>query len=207
MFRFLLFVILLMLALSLPAQPDLRLVTASSYTPIHNLDEADDFECHGCCRGNSATRLSSSSTLRAQGAHQYEVAGLADNSLETAWIEGNKGDGIGEYIRFDLPFDRAFEQAAEGAYHYPNAFYIANGYQKHHQAFWHNSRVKRLKMYVNDIAFCYIDLLDTAGIQLAKTGLMEYLGLDKGVVSIKLEIVSVYPGKKYRDTAISELFW
>ncbi|MEM9261610.1 MAG: hypothetical protein AAGA62_18360, partial [Bacteroidota bacterium] len=168
MLRFLFFVFLLLLALTLPAQDDLRVVTASLHWP-HDLQEITDFEFHGCCRGNNGQDKRASSTLASQNGHHYGVDQLADNDIKTAWVEAAQGDGVKEFLRFKLPYDKAYRDAADGAHFFPNAFYLANGYQKSQQAFLENNRVRRLKMYVNGVAFCYLDLLDQPGVQILET--------------------------------------
>lgn len=198
------FILLLPVTL-LSAQSDLKIIQAQLVETYE--EHLKDTELHYCCQGFSAENLSASSTLKSQSSNQYHLNNLGDNDSQTAWIEGASDSGIGEFIEFDYAYDIAFAQAADGAVHYKDEWQILNGYQKSRQTWRDNGRVKRLKMYINEVAFCYIDLLDELGVQAIDLGFLDYLDKDKSTIHIKLEIKEVYPGYKYMDTALSEIIW
>lgn len=103
----------------------------------------------------------------------YCAHNLLDGDPETAWVEGNKGYGIGESFNIDL------------AYALPEKIEIRNGYQKSETVFKKNSRVKSIKLtlfagfhlpgHVTEIAYGYyakqigdekiIELRDAMGTQ------------------------------------------
>ncbi len=187
------------------AQSELRTVQASLIKTYEEYQE--DQELHYCCQGFSGVDLTVSSTLKSQADNAYDVANLGDNKGETAWIEGAKGNGVGEFIQFEYAYDIAYAEAAEGAFNYKDDWKILNGYQKSLQTWRENGRIKRLKMYINGVAFCYVNLLDQPGIQAVALGFLGYLDKDKDKIRIKLEIIEVYAGDKYSDTALSEILW
>lgn len=161
----------------------------------------------GCCKGFCAEHLIASSTLTNQGENSYAVDMLKDDACQTAWVEGVNGDGIGEYLEFEYRYDIAYEQSAEYSCKYADAFLIANGYQKSETSFFENNRVKKLKMYINGKAYCWIKLKDEMGVQKLNLRFIKKLGKKTNTIKIKFEIAEVYKGTKYNDTAISEIFW
>jgi len=64
----------------------------------------------------------------------YGVRNLFDNNPATAWVEGVKGYGSGEYFFLDM------------GYTLPKKLAIRNGYQKSESVFKKNSRVKSAKI-------------------------------------------------------------
>lgn len=132
--------------------------------------------------------IKASSILKASGNNTYGTSNLSDDNPQTAWVEGRSDYGIGEYIEFNRAGDD---------------MRIYNGYQKNEASFYNNSRVKTFKVYLDDNFVGNILLNDKPGqqnINIAQFGVESY-------ETIKLEIKEVYPGKKWKDTAISELFW
>jgi hypothetical protein len=130
----------------------------------------------------ATTSLKSSSTTT------YGVENLSDDNPQTAWVEGKDDYGIGESIEF----------CCGGT-----SLVIYNGYQKSQTAYSDNSRVKTLKVYFDDTFAGYLALNDAPNAQrfeLTEFGVEDF-------EKIRLEIDEVYPGKKWKDTAISELFY
>jgi hypothetical protein len=88
---------------------------------------------------------------------------------------------------------------------------VFNGYCKSESIWKANSRVKRLKMYYNDIPVCIVELADTWQHQSFDIGKFflsnQYpeapFQLSNGS-SLKFEIMDIYEGDKYKDVAISE---
>lgn len=146
----------------------------------------------GCAIG---WEFDASSSLPAQGGNFYSPSNLGDYSLSSAWVEGVKGYGVGEKITItikgspdqkDIPF---------------TGLDVVNGYAKSRQAWQANSRVKTLKLVHNGQPRFLIHLLDTRTPQSVALPGMRVSGGD----ILTLEIVEVFPGDKYQDTAISEI--
>lgn len=159
-----------------------------------------------------------SSALKPHGENVYDKNSISDLSYKTAWVEGVKGYGIGECATFEFP---------------PlnpriNEVIIANGYIKDKKTWKNNSRVKQLKMYLNDSLYAILNLQDvyaeqsfvvpTIGfsprkhipaIYRTKEGVLmnERNGEIVPPIIIKFQISAVYKGDKYDDTAITEIYF
>ncbi|MDR2475943.1 MAG: hypothetical protein LBD45_08815 [Bacteroidales bacterium] len=138
--------------------------------------------------------MHASSTLSSAGGNTYTVDNLWDDDVRTAWVEGVKGYGIGEYIVFDFP---------EGS---PRATdcNIVNGYAKSEKTWKNNSRVKTLNVYENDKLVAIVNLKDKRCVQNFP---LENHRQQREAMQLKFVITEVYKGDKYDDTAISELIF
>ena len=142
-----------------------------------------------CMMCDMYQNVKTSSTLKASGSSSYAADNLSDDNPQTAWVEGKADYGIGEFVTFNV----------EGT----DQMHIYNGYQKSKASFYNNSRVKTFKVYFDNKYVGDLLLNDKPGqqqVNLSEFGIESYK-------TIKLEIKEVYPGKKWKDTAISELFF
>jgi len=181
------------------------------YKRFEGLGEAEmvwvDFEV---IKSTSQLKHTSDSGDGISGDEYYGFKKLTDGDPRTAWVEGVSGSGIGE--GFIVDNSAFFESYLE----------IYNGYQKNPKTWKENSRVKKLKLYANDIPLCFIELEDVMGPQaldLREVG----IGVDEsgemvfGYPFFKsllekdfsepvfFEIVEIYKGTKYSDVCISEI--
>ena len=166
-----------------------------------------------------------SSALSPQKNNNYNHTSISDLSYATAWVEGVKGDGIGETIEFNFPAQHPRITAIK----------IANGYIKDKTTWKNNSRVKQLKVCVNNKEFVILNLKDvyaeqifeipTIGYEITYRGVTkdgksyykyrdekgnQFKSYNKEIESgdtIRFEIISVYKGDKYDDTAITEIYF
>lgn len=158
--------------------------------------------CSWYCGGNLGVQTASS-YLPSQGSNTYSASNAHDLNFKTAWVEGVEGYGIGEYIEYELPPDNPRI----------NQVIIANGYVKSEAAWLNNSRVKKLKMYINGEAYAFLNLSDSRSEQTFSVDNIGYSdrrnpGLEsKPSWKIRFEIVEVYKGKKYDDVAIAEIYF
>jgi len=141
-----------------------------------------------------------SSFLPPNGPNIYGPKTGNDYDISTAWVQGKPGYGIGEAITFSFP-EKYFSGSSLDEGVDMRGFMVFNGYAKSDAAWKANSRVKRFKLYLNDIPVCTIKLLDTKLMQNAGFPVIYIKPGDR----VKLEILDVYPGDKYKDTAISEI--
>lgn len=133
-----------------------------------------------------------SSTLKSQGSKNYRATNLRDWNHETAWVEGVKGHGIGQWIEY-----QGIDDEEEPIW----AICILNGYVKSDKAWRENGRVKRLKVYCNGKPKCIFELQNSRSLQSFKVeGLF-----GSRVKTLRFEILDVYPGTKFQDTVISEI--
>jgi hypothetical protein len=133
------------------------------------------------------TSADASSVLKATSTNSYRATNLIDGDLATAWEEGAKGPGLGEWVRFE--FSRPLVIAR---------IEIANGCQKDEERFQGNPRVKSMKVEYSNGETTLIDLADTTEPQ-------SISGTDEAVEWVKLTVVSVYEGDQWEDTALSEV--
>ena len=166
--------------------------------------DAEGGGCSWYCGAGDYT-ITTSSELPSNGKISYTSKNLSDLSYKTAWVEGKRGYGIGEIINFSFA----------PAHPRITTLIFANGYVKSKKAWKDNSRVSKLKMYVDNKPFAIIELKDIYAKQLVKLdkplGNSDRKNLDKLKEkenwNIKFEILSVYKGDKYDDTAISEIYF
>lgn len=145
-----------------------------------------------CARNSSRVaggRVCATSVLDPQFGNRYGVTNLLDGNSNTAWVEGAKGDGIGQTLVVE--FDTALK---------PREIALRNGYNKNRSIYTKNGRVKQLTLTTSTG--------ESFRAKLGDRGDWQYLNLEnlgQQVRWISLTIDSVYRGSKYRDTAITEL--
>ena len=158
--------------------------------------ELDHFFSPACswyCGGQIDTVTTSSSLSEkhcAMNAHDFRIT--------TAWVEGATGNGEGEYLTYSFP----------GTCPRITGVLIQNGYTKNKKVWKENGRVKKLLMYYNDNPYAILQLKDTRDCQIFEVGILGYEEKETAPAwSIKFEILEVYPGDKYQDTAITEIYF
>ena len=162
--------------------------TAVDWAEIKRVDEADEdgpgFFYQDCAQG--LWTIDASSTLASQGNKNYKIKNLTDNNPMTAWVEGVKGYGIGEWFEVK-------GITVNGIY---------NGYQSSPSNWKNNSRVRRFKVYVNGEPLCLLDLTDEMGQQQFK---LPFEADWQTHAVFRFEIVDVYRGLKWDDVCISHI--
>ena len=150
--------------------------------------------CSWYC-GGQIDSVTASSAL----ADRYAAEKAHDFSIVTAWVEGVEGNGEGEYIKYAFP----------GTCPRITTVLIHNGYVKNWDVWRNNGRVKKLLMYYNDKPYVILHLQDTANLQSFDVGILghEERSDASPAWSIKFEILEVYPGEKYDDTVITEIYF
>jgi len=159
--------------------------------------------CSWYC-GGGTKGVSGSSFLQSQGTNTYAPSNAHDFSYKNAWVEGVAGYGVGEYLEYS--FGGISPRITE--------IIVVNGYIKSAKAYRSNSRVKKLKVYVDDKPYAILNLRDIRSAQYFK---VEPLGTSdrsdwKAMEALpdwklKFEILEAYKGDKYDDTAISEIYF
>lgn len=149
--------------------------------------------CSWYC-GGGPKKQEASSFLSPQSGNTYIPSNAHDFDLRTAWVEGVKGYGIGEYIEFYFePFSPRV-----------TVIEIYNGYFKSEKAWEDNSRVKKFKLYVNNKPYAILELEDSRAVQRFHVEPLQSKIENKDLV-LKFEIMEVYEGKRWDDVAISEI--
>jgi len=143
--------------------------------------------------GPGPNRVTASSFLPPDSANvDYKPDNLL-GGYRSAWVEGAKGYGIGEYVVFHFPSDS----------YRVTQVYIANGYISSSSMYQNNSRVKKLKMYVEDVPFAILNLEDIRREQIFTFEPIERAHYNPW--TIKFEIMDVYKGAQHDDTAITSI--
>jgi hypothetical protein len=179
----------------LSAAPKVEVTTAAPGEPPAEND-ISTYCSLGCAMG---WQTKASSHLKPQGQNNYDVRKIDDGLVNTAWIEGVKGCGIGETITFTFTKEN-FKEAHLEKINF-NGFLVINGYCKDKITWKENSRVKKIRIEHNNKPRCEAILHDSMNVQTID---LSTIWLRPGD-TIKVTILAVHPGEKYQDTAISEL--
>lgn len=135
--------------------------------------------------------LKDSKTTASSNLKEYSPNLLLDNNKKTAWVEGVKGDGIGEWIKLDFKKDIEISNIA-----------ILNGYGKTVNLYYKNNRVKKVKIEFSNGEHLIKKLIcDMPRIQVIK--LPKFIKTNY----VKLTILEVEKGTEYKDTCISDLYF
>lgn len=145
--------------------------------------------------GGEVDNIVVSSTLRPQGSKNYRATNLYDFDHETAWVEGVKGYGIGQWIEYQGVGGNSIESIR-----------ILNGYVKSDKAWRENARVKYLKVYCNGKPICIFELKNSRTLQSFNVSKLRGIPY-YDIKTFRFEILDVYPGTKYQDTVISEIYF
>lgn len=156
--------------------------------------------CSWYCAG-TIHQIYASSELPPSGGNSYYAGNAHDFQAKTAWIEGKPDYGIGESITYVFDYSNEPDQAEHLGV---NKLLIANGYKKSRVLWKANSRIKKLRMYLNGEFYADIELVDAFEIQTVE---FEPIMFRSGRKELKFEILEVYPGTRYKDTAISLLMF
>lgn len=137
----------------------------------------------------SEGNVTASSTLPPGSA--FSAANLFDSRKEFAWVEGNAaGSGENETLKFE--FDRDVRITA---------VQIWNGYQRSGEHFSANARVRDFVFGASGGSSNTYTLRDS------KAGQKIELSAAISGKTFDLQIKSIYPGKTYKDLAISEILF
>lgn len=140
---------------------------------------------------NARASLCSTSRLLPQSGNSYEPGNMFDGDTSTAWVEGVDGQGVGETITLWSRERMAFNEIS-----------LRNGYTKSTGTYFKNSRVRRVLITTSEGDAMEVNLSDTGEWQTID-GLAQF----GSVTWIALTIDAVFPGDKYEDTAISEIYF
>jgi hypothetical protein len=128
--------------------------------------------------------------------YKYPPENLSSGQLNPPWVEGAKGDGIGEWVTFHYTEES-------------RSFYIFNGYYdpKYPYLFTKNNRIKRFKLEAysefnrTEETFKY-----SQEFELEDTPQIQKIEIPRGYKYFKMIILDVYKGTHYEDTCLSGIF-
>lgn len=162
-----------------------------------NLTIFDDLysgKCSWYC-GGEVKSVKASSCLPSNSKFNYEGKNAHDFNHESVWA--TKGKGIGQSLTYTF----------EGKCPRITTVKILNGHVKTESAWKANSRVKKLRMYYNGKPYAILALEDSRTLQCFDVGTLGFNDSSKSDWTLKFEILEVYPGEKYGDTVIAELYF
>jgi hypothetical protein len=128
--------------------------------------------------------------------YKYPPENLSSGQLNPPWVEGVKGDGIGEWITFYYTEES-------------RSFYIFNGYYdpKYPYLFTKNNRIKRFKLEAySDYNRTEETFRYSQEFELEDTPQIQKVEIPRGYKYFKMIILDVYKGTHYEDTCLSGVF-
>jgi len=134
-----------------------------------------------------------SSELAAQGKTTYSAEHIIDFK-PTAWVEAAAGTGEGESI--SIRYEKLNEDEPI------TNITIYNGFQKSEALYKKNSRIKVVRLHVNGVPAYDLKLIDTMK---GQSFPVEIIPKDPFPVILTFQIISVFPGEQYQDTAITDI--
>ncbi len=143
----------------------------------------------------------SSSELEAGSRYSYSADNICDYDPATSWVEGVRGNGVGEYVSYhmDYYFQKRF-------YMYTiEKFGIINGFAENETLFYSNNRVKTIKLEFKSLENGSF-IPQSVIIELEDIMSMQYYYFDEPVIAktFKIIIEDVYPGSEWDDTCMAE---
>ena len=163
-------------------------------SPVYS--ELYDYSCGWYCGGGPIS-VTASNCLKPVSKLTYKAENAHDFNHTPAWVEGVEGTGKGEFLEYKF----------EGNSPRITTVKIINGYCKNQRTWEQNGRVKSLKMYYNEIPVLTLELEDSPTLQCFNVGTFGEHNPDAPDWTLRFEILDVYPGTKYEDIAISELYF
>ena len=157
-------------------------------------DDLYSGRCSWYC-GGEVKSVTASSCLSPNSKFDYKGENAHDFSHESVWA--TKGKGIGESLTYTF----------EGKCPRITTVKILNGHVKSEEAWKANSRVKKLRVWYNDKPYAILALEDSRSLQSFDVGILGYNDSSKPDWTLKFEVLEVYPGTKYGDTVIAELYF
>lgn len=136
-----------------------------------------------------------SSSLKPELGFRYDAENVLDGRLDTAWVEGVPGTGVGEWVQIEFP---SLTHVSEVS--------VFPGYGKSERLFYRNCRPKLIRVQFMDGHFQFGP---SNAMDLHFEDSMKWLtypvapSIDTN--GVRLTIVEVYPGTAFQDTAISEI--
>ena len=155
--------------------------------------------CSWYC-GAPAITVTASSFLRERDDLKHPANQAHDRSMEKVWCEGVEGTGIGESLTFTF---RTTKENTTGLG--VTSCAIGIGHQGSETLFRENGRPKVLELSLDGVPKALLHLKDIMGLQRFE---IPKLVLERpSEHSLALKIVEVFPGTKFEDTCIAEVYF
>jgi hypothetical protein len=173
------------------------------FIELKNIEPSEDIEIK--FPPKLVNHVSASSQLE-NNSKRYQPNNVSDNNKSTAWVEGKKNAGIGEYLNIDItPYFAGGK--LEGSY-LVKKIGIINGYTKSDDTYKNNNRVKKIELGVTAFTVDEVQQVDNVAVfELKDHQEIQFFELNKPIKAsiLKFTIRDIYKGDKYDDTCISEI--
>lgn len=156
-------------------------------------DDLYSGHCSWYC-GGEVQRITASS-CREDADSTFDAGHSHDFSHETVWAPS--GQGLGESLVYHFA----------GSCPRITTVKILNGYVKSADEWQDFSRVKMIRMYINDRPYALLSLQDSRSLQCFDVGIVGFHDAEAPDWTLRFEIMEVYPGKRHEAPVISELYF
>lgn len=123
---------------------------------------------------------------------QYQSWMAVDTALDTAWVEGVAGPGIGESITLTFPDVIEVHRIS-----------LDVGYDRDEDVFFANNRIRKATLTFSNGEQVELEFADTRGLQTVP--LVRAPGPNIETLFVTISIEDVYPGTEYDDTCLAEV--
>lgn len=199
--RFFIFFILVWSAINGCAQRDFEYYIMDSEVDEFDVLGNDAYETNLNVDGNLNEKLGavvgSDNTKQATETEKFDSKNTLDHNMKTAWVTSNNGKNA--VIEFIIDIEE--NQDVKSAVLYQISLF--NGWRKDYQTWQDYARIKKVSLIINDKPYAEITLENTYKHQYIDLG---NLKIDKSRrFKFRFQIMETYPGKKYEQTAISDV--
>ncbi len=148
-----------------------------------------------CNTSNMSKEVIASSILKSQTykkrKRNYNPNNVIDGDKNTAWVEGVSGNGINQWIKVIFSCKVKIKKIS-----------IISGYTADRHRFEINNRIKKIRISFSNGYQTIDNLEDIMSPQFIVLG-----DIPHTTQWVKFEIIDIYLGSKYQDTAISEIYF
>lgn len=144
--------------------------------------------------------VSATSFLTESKALKHPPQHAHDSNMAKVWSEGAEGNGTGEMLSFTF-ISTEKDTTDLGV----TSCAIATGHQGSKKLFQQNARPKTLELVVDRRAVAKLELQDVMGLQRFEIPKVKLARPSKHVIGPR--IGEVYPGSKFQDCCISEVYF
>lgn len=153
--------------------------------------------CSWYCGGMIDTVVASS-CKKPDGGQSYIGMNTHDWNIQSAWLTGKAKRGVGTSLTYTFPAQCP---------RITNVL-ILNGCVRTSNDWQNYARVKKMKVYYDGKPYAILELKDTNGLQQFDVGVLGFRHVERdNPWTLRFEILEVYPGKKYPNAAITELYF
>lgn len=144
----------------------------------------------------------------------YESATICDGKIETAWVEGVEGNGIGEWVKIAVDAYTCLSEITTTPFEV-STLAVIPGYGKSSKTWTENNRVRKLLVVINtppqaipkenEWVVLRLNLKDENSFQVFGIPVQQTaVNMDPMKRNVWIKIEEIYKGTKYQDTCISE---